>query len=195
MKNTYVFAGLAAFIISAILGPIIIPVLQRIKAGQTEREDGPKSHQNKTGTPTMGAFIFLISFVAVSFIFADSVKEILPIMFLTIGFAVVGFIDDFIKVVLKRSEGLTPLQKMALQIVVAVVYSAWCFVSEGTFEVLIPFVNRTVSMGWIGIPILSFIIIGTVNGSNFTDGVDGRSSRSFLSKKIVFMMSFPWHCG
>lgn len=173
MKNTYVFAGLAAFIISAILGPIIIPVLQRIKAGQTEREDGPKSHQNKTGTPTMGAFIFLISFVAVSFIFADSVKEILPIMFLTIGFAVVGFIDDFIKVVLKRSEGLTPLQKMALQIVVAVVYSVWCFMSEGTFEVLIPFVNRTVSMGWIGIPILSFIIIGTVNGSNFTDGVDG----------------------
>ena len=176
MKNTFIIAGLISFAISALLGPAIIPLLKRIKAGQTEREDGPRSHLKKTGTPTMGAFIFLIAFLAVSLYFAGIYPEIMEVILLTAGFAIVGFCDDYIKVVLKRSEGLTPLQKMGLQILVAGAYAVWCYFKHGkSFEVLIPFVGngRMVSLGIIGIPILMFIIIGTVNGSNFTDGVDG----------------------
>lgn len=174
MKTIMIIAGLVAFFVSACLGPVVIPVLRRVKAGQTEREDGPQSHLKKTGTPTMGAFIFLISFFLVSLYFVIKDMRILPIILLTLAFAIVGFMDDYIKVVLKRSEGLTVKQKMALQVVVAAVFSIWSYISEGQqFTVLIPFVNSTVSMGVLGVPVFMFIIIGTVNGSNFTDGVDG----------------------
>ncbi|MBO7600744.1 MAG: phospho-N-acetylmuramoyl-pentapeptide-transferase [Lachnospiraceae bacterium] len=174
MTNTEIISGLAAFLLSAVLGPVVIPVLRRIKAGQTEREDGPESHLKKTGTPTMGAFIFLIPFITVFTVVSFKEPGLLPVLFLTIGFAVVGFVDDFIKVVLKRSEGLTPAQKMALQIVVAAAYSVLCyFKAGGEFRFLIPFTTGYATLGWIGIPILAFIVIGTVNGSNFTDGVDG----------------------
>lgn len=175
MKNLLIISGLVTFFISMLLGPAVIPVLRRIKAGQTEREDGPESHLKKTGTPTMGAFIFLIPFTAVSLFLSKDYPGIIPVLLVTLGFAVVGFLDDFIKVVLKRSEGLTPIQKMGLQIIVALLYAIWCFVKEGnSYECLIPFYgSNTVTLGWIGIPIFAFIIIGTVNGSNFTDGVDG----------------------
>lgn len=174
MKNTFILAGIVSFALSAILGPIIIPILRRVKAGQTEREDGPESHLKKTGTPTMGAFIYLIPFFIVSAFFAVKNPELWPVIVLTFGFSVVGFIDDFIKVVLKRSEGLTPGQKMAFQVFIAVGFSVWEFFNNGkTFSIFVPFTNNTVSLGWIYIPILAFIIIGTVNGSNFTDGVDG----------------------
>lgn len=174
MKTFLILSGLIAFTISACLGPVVIPILRKVKAGQTEREDGPESHLKKTGTPTMGAFIFLISFFVVAGFGAVKYKGILPVILLTLAFAIVGFMDDYIKVVLKRSEGLTVIQKMALQVVVAAVFSIWCFISEGqAFTVFIPFVNKTLSMGFLGVPIFMFIIIGTVNGSNFTDGVDG----------------------
>ena len=103
MKNTFIFAGLISFAISAVLAPLIIPLLTRIKVGQTEREDGPKSHLSKTGTPTMGAFIFLIAFLAVSLFFAGRYDDVMSIILLTVGYAIVGFLDDYIKVVLKRS--------------------------------------------------------------------------------------------
>ncbi|MCQ2520612.1 MAG: phospho-N-acetylmuramoyl-pentapeptide-transferase [Lachnospiraceae bacterium] len=174
MKNTFIIAGMISFAISAVLGPIIIPVLRRIKAGQTEREDGPKSHLQKTGTPTMGAFIYLIPFYAVSAFFAVKAPELWPIILMTLGFSAVGFMDDFIKVVLKRSDGFYPKQKMACQIVISLAYAVWDYFKGGkNFELVVPFSGATISIGWIYIPILMFIIIGTVNGSNFTDGVDG----------------------
>ncbi len=174
MKNTIIIAGLVSFALSAVLGPLIIPVLRRIKAGQTEREDGPQSHLQKTGTPTMGAFIYLIPFFGVASYFAVKNPELWPIILVTLGFSVVGFIDDFIKVVLKRSDGFFPMQKMAFQVLIAGAYAVWCYFDGGkNFELIIPFTNSTVSIGWIYIPILAFIVIGTVNGSNFTDGVDG----------------------
>ncbi len=174
IKTTIILSAIAAFFISVALGPVVIPILRRVKAGQTEREDGPQSHLVKTGTPTMGGFIFLISFVLCAGFFCFKYTELLPIVLLTVAFAVVGFIDDFIKVVLKRSEGLTVKQKLLLQIIVAAVYSILMFFLENKqFSVYIPFVNNTFNIGWLGVPILMFIIIGTVNGSNFTDGVDG----------------------
>ena len=95
MTNTEIISGLAAFLLSAVLGPVVIPVLRRIKAGQTEREDGPESHLKKTGTPTMGAFIFLIPFIAVFTVVSFKEPGLLPVLFLTAGFAVVGFVEDY----------------------------------------------------------------------------------------------------
>ena len=189
MKTLLILLGLCSFVLAAALGPVIIPLLKKLKARQTEREDGPESHKSKTGTPTMGAFIFLIPFFAVSIYFAIVDSGVRPILFLTLAFAVVGFMDDFIKVVLKRSEGLTPIQKFGLQIIAALVYVVWSYMHEGlSFTALIPFVvGKTITIGWIGIPILMFIILGTVNGSNFTDGVDGLEATVTAALCVFFM--------
>ena len=175
MKTELLLAFLASFGVSALMGPIIIPILRRVKAGQTEREDGPSSHLAKTGTPTMGGFIFLTAYVVVSFIFTYKYPETFMLIFLTAGFAAVGFVDDFIKVVLKRSDGLSPIQKTLFQMVVSAVYVSYLFVTNNhMFLIEIPFVSdKFIKLGWIGIPILLFVILGTVNGSNLTDGVDG----------------------
>lgn len=175
MNYSLLIMMIAAFLIAAISGPIIIPILRKIKAGQTEREDGPQSHLSKTGTPTMGAFIFLIAFIIVSAFAMKNYPDIVPVVLVTIAFAIVGFCDDFIKVVLKRSEGLTPIQKALLQLVVSAVYCVWLYNRDGGFNMLVPFMkNTTVSLNpFLGFPLLIFIMVGTVNGSNFTDGVDG----------------------
>lgn len=187
MDIKLIISLLVAWGISTILGPVIIPVLRRIKAGQTEREDGPQSHLNKTGTPTMGAFIFLISFVIVSLFYIREFPKILPVLLLTVGFSIVGFCDDFIKVVLKRSEGLTPIQKAALQLLVSIGYCVWIYLNNG-FTMRVPFVNDLmVTMpAWLGFPVFIFIIIGTVNGSNFTDGVDGLEASVTAALCAVF---------
>lgn len=175
MKTSLIIAFLAAFALSILLGPIIIPLLRRIKAGQTERDDGPKEHLKKNGTPTMGAFIFLISAGIVSAFFIKDCPKIVPVLLLTLGFMAVGFIDDFIKVVLKRSMGLRAWQKFSLQIVVALVFAL--YINCGgvfSFDAYVPFAgDKTVNFEWFNIPLCIFIIVGTVNGSNFTDGVDG----------------------
>ena len=118
MSVTFVFPVLISFIISAVLGPFLIPFLRKLKVGQTTRDDGPKSHLKKNGTPTMGGIMILLSVVITSLIYMDKYPKILPILFLTLGFGIIGFIDDYIKVVLKRSLGLRAWQKMAMQIVV-----------------------------------------------------------------------------
>lgn len=189
MKTTVIIAMLLSFALSAILGPLVIPVLRRVKAGQTEREDGPQSHLTKTGTPTMGAFIFLISFLVVSLIFAFKYPATVPVVLVTLAFAIVGFGDDFIKVVLKRSEGLTPIQKAALQLVVSIVYCIWIQMSQGGFNMLVPFTNMTITLPvWLGYPVFVFIIVGTVNGSNFTDGVDGLETSVTAALCMFFLL-------
>lgn len=175
MKNVYLIAAISAFLLSIILGPIILPVLRKIKAGQTERSDGPQSHLKKTGTPMMGAFIYLISAIIVSLFFVKSNPEIVPIWLLTIGFAIIGFIDDFIKVVLKRSDGFLPKQKFVFQIILALLFALYInFSNTFSFDCYVPFMgDKMISFGFFNIPIAMFILVGTVNGSNFTDGVDG----------------------
>ncbi len=189
-NQTYVLAGLAGFALSVILGYIIIPVLRRIKAGQTERADGPQSHLNKTGTPTMGGFIFLLSatLVTVCFIFKD--PGLLPLLVFVWVFAGIGFIDDFLKVVLKRSDGLLAWQKLLLQVVAALAYVLWLYFAVGLdFTLFIPFTgSSTVNLGIWTIPIIVFIIVGTVNGSNFTDGVDGLEASVTIAILAFFLM-------
>ena len=169
---------LAAFIVSVVLGPIIIPYLRKLKMGQTERENGVQSHLKKAGTPTMGGIIFLLSTVVTSLFYVKDYPNIIPILFLTIGFGLIGFLDDYLKVVMKRSDGLYPKQKMALQIVVTAIFAYYIIkVAKIPLTLLLPFSGgRYWDIGWVAIPLMFIAVIGTVNGTNFTDGLDGLAS-------------------
>ncbi len=166
-----------SFAFSALLGPIVIPFLRRLKVGQTEREE-LKSHLKKTGTPTMGGIIILAAIVLTSLFYIKDYPNIIPILFMTVGFGVIGFLDDYLKVVLHRSDGLLAWQKMLLQLLVATVYAIYMTVySDVSLTMLIPFSGgRYLDIGYLAIPVLYIAIVGTVNGTNFTDGLDGLAS-------------------
>ena len=177
-----------AFLISVVLGPVIIPFLRKLKFGQTVRDDGPQSHLKKNGTPTMGGIIFLISVIITSCIYMKDYPEIIPILFVTVGFGVIGFLDDYIKVVLKRSEGLTPSQKMLGQILVTGVFAVYMYKFSGvSMEMIIPFFpGVTLDLGFLTIPVMFLAIIGTVNGVNFTDGLDGLATSVTIMVAVFF---------
>ena len=164
-----------SFVICVIMGPIVIPFLKRLKVGQTVREDGPQSHLKKNGTPTMGGIVILFGIAGTSLFYVRDYPKIIPVLFLTLGFGLVGFLDDYIKVVLKRSMGLSPLQKMLLQLVVTGIYAYYLKHYTGlSLAMKIPFMdNKWMDFGIFNIPVLFFIVIATVNGTNFTDGLDG----------------------
>ena len=177
-----------AFLISVVLGPVIIPFLRKLKFGQTVREEGPQSHLKKNGTPTMGGLIFLISVIVTSCIYVKDYPQIIPILFVTVGFGVIGFLDDYIKIVLKRSEGLTPSQKMFGQIVVTGVFAVYMYKFSGiSMEMIVPFFKDvTLDLGFLTIPVMFLAIIGTVNGVNFTDGLDGLATSVTVMVAIFF---------
>lgn len=174
MDYEIVIPVLISFAISAILGPIVIPFLKRLKVGQTERKE-LESHLKKNGTPTMGGLMILASIIITSLFYVKDYPRIIPILFMTVGFGVIGFLDDYLKVVLRRSDGLLPWQKMILQFVVTTVFAVYMVRYSGIeLTMLIPFSGgKYLNIGWLAIPLLYFAVIGTVNGVNFTDGVDG----------------------
>ena len=178
MKHIFVLPVIIAFVISAALGPFIIPFLRRLKAGQTVRDDGPQSHIKKNGTPTMGGILILIAVVLTSLIYIKDYPKIIPILFLTLGFGLIGFLDDYIKVVLKRSMGLRAWQKMLGQLIVTGIFAYYIVHHTGiSLAMKIPFwEGHVIDFGIFNIPLLFFIVIGTVNGTNFTDGLDGLAS-------------------
>ena len=189
MLNFGVIAPLLiSFAISAAAGPKIIGILRRLKAGQTVRDDGPQTHLKKNGTPTMGGIIFLLGVVVTCLFYVKDYPKIIPVLFMTVGFGIVGFLDDYIKVVLKRSEGLTPGQKMAGQLVVTAVFAYYMVkYSEAGLTMLVPFCRGlTIDLGWLSIPLLFFVVIGTVNGTNFTDGLDGLASSVTVIVAVFF---------
>ena len=168
-----------SFLISVVFCPILIPFLRKLKFGQTEREEGPQSHLKKYGTPTMGGLVILASILLTSLIYIGKFTEILPVLFMTLGFGLIGFLDDYIKVVKKRSLGLTPLQKMALQFIVTGVFIYYYFKIAGLdTSIKIPFVSGDgfVMPTWLFIIFVFIVVLGTVNGVNFTDGLDGLAS-------------------
>ena len=169
---------LISFALSVIMGPLIIPVLRRLKMGQTERTDGVQSHLKKAGTPTMGGVIILLSVVITSVFYIKDYPKIIPILFVTLGFGLIGFLDDYLKVVMKRSDGLFPKQKMALQIVVTAVFAFYMVrFTDVSLAMMIPFSGgKYWDIGWLAIPLMFIVVIGTVNGVNFTDGLDGLAS-------------------
>ncbi len=174
MKYDVIIPVLIAFAISAILGPIVIPFLRRLKVGQTERKE-LESHQKKNGTPTMGGLIILAAIVITSLFYIKDYPKIIPILFVTVGFGVIGFLDDYLKVVLRRSDGLLAWQKMICQIIVTTVFVVYMVrYSDVGLTMLIPFSGgKYLNLGWVAIPLIYFAMIGTVNGVNFTDGLDG----------------------
>ncbi len=177
-----------SFLISAAAGPVIIPILRKLKVGQTVRDDGPQTHLKKNGTPTMGGIIFLLGTVVTCLFYVKDYPKIIPILFMTVGFGIVGFLDDFIKVVLKRSEGLTPAQKMAGQLVVTGVFAYYMVkISDVGLTMLIPFSGgKYLDIGWLAVPLMFFAVIGTVNGTNFTDGLDGLASSVTVMVAVFF---------
>lgn len=178
MNRTVILPVIISFAISALLGPVVIPFLRRLKVGQTVRDEGPKAHLKKNGTPTMGGILIMIAVVVTSLIYVKDFPRIIPILFLTLGFGLIGFVDDYIKVVMKRSEGLKPWQKMAGQFVVTGIFAYYLTnYTDVSLAMKIPFLsNQYLNFGIFNIPVLFFIVIGTANGTNFTDGLDGLAS-------------------
>lgn len=173
MREHVIWAVLISFALSAIMGPFVIPFLHKLKFGQNIREEGPKAHQKKSGTPTMGGVMFLLSIVVTSVFFIGTYQEMIPVLFVTVGFGIVGFWDDFLKIVKKQSEGLTPRQKLLAQLVVAIIFTIYCYMYLGT-SIIIPFTGgKEFDLGIFYIPFCIFVLLGTDNGANLTDGLDG----------------------
>ena len=176
-----------SFFVTVILGMIIIPILRKFKVGQIEREDGPKSHLKKQGTPTMGGIMMIISMILVvtgAYIFlsvtnqGDLANNLLPVLLLTIGFGLIGFIDDFKKLVLKNTKGLKPSYKMLGLLIISVAYVVYLVygLHIGT-ETYIPIMKEYVVIPvYLYIPFAIIVILGTTNAVNLTDGIDGLAS-------------------
>lgn len=167
-----------AFILTAIIGTAIIPLLRRLKFGQSIREEGPEAHKKKAGTPTMGGLIFLgsiiITMIVLSYIFEDVLTtQTIVLMIVLAGFGLIGFFDDFIIVVMKRNLGLTSIQKLIGQIIIAVI--AYFLLKMGPFEttVLIPFTDFSIDLGIFYVGFLIFWLVGFSNAVNLSDGLDG----------------------
>ena len=179
MIHETILAIIIAFAISALLCPIIIPFLHKLKFGQQVRQEGPQAHLKKQGTPTMGGLIILTSIIITSLFYVPNYPKTIPVLFMTVGFGIIGFLDDYIKIVMKRSEGLKPMQKLAGQFIITGIF-AWYVVNSGEVgtDMLIPFTGgfdhgKFLHLGILFVPALFFIVLGTDNGVNFTDGLDG----------------------
>lgn len=177
-----------SILIVVVLGPIVIPKLREMKFGQTIRTEGPQSHLAKNGTPTMGGVMIIASILITTLIFGGVNFFTSMALVSTLGFGLVGFLDDYIKVVKKRSLGLTPKQKIFGQVSLAVLIPLVqvLFKPEMT-KLIIPFLNTTLDLGILYIPFMAFVIIGTVNAVNLTDGLDGLSSSITVIVSIFFM--------
>ena len=188
MDHSIAIPALVAFFITLILGPGLISFLHKLKFGQFIREEGPESHLKKSGTPTMGGILFLVGILVGSAFYIPDYKKIIPILFVTLGFGLIGFLDDYIKVVMKRNLGLTPAQKMLGQIVITAVFAFYMVNHSGLgTDVIIPFSGgKEWHLGILYIPILFVVVLGTVNGANFTDGLDGLASSVTLIVAVFF---------
>lgn len=196
--NNSITALIIAALIVIILGPIVIPLLRKLKLGQNEREEGPASHKVKQGTPSMGGVMIIIAIAIATLIpvifpmFGDGGNElqfVLPALLVTVGYGIVGFLDDFIKVKMKRNLGLRAYQKLIAQFGIALVF-AWYLKNELGTELYLPFTNAVFDLGWFYIPFAMFLIIGTVNAVNLTDGLDGLASGVTVVYSITMVVIF-----
>lgn len=176
-----------SFVTAIVLGIVIIPILRKLKVGQIERDDGPQSHLKKQGTPTMGGIIMIITMILIvtaTYIFLtfndqnEIANKLLPILLLTIGFGLIGFIDDFKKLVLRNTKGLKPSYKMLGLLIISVAYVVYLVygLKIGT-DTYIPIVKQYITMPvYLYIPFAIIVILATTNAINLTDGIDGLSS-------------------
>lgn len=178
---TQIIYLLLAFVLTAILGKITIPILKKLKVGQSERSDGPRAHLKKQGTPTMGGIMMIISIVVIVGVYCiltRDLEKIIPIIAISlasIGFGIIGFIDDFKKVVLKNTDGLSPKLKMLGLLIIATTYTLFLikYIGIGT-DIIIPIINYNLVLPiWIYIPFTILVMLSATNAVNLTDGVDG----------------------
>lgn len=191
--------GVVALVVALLCGKALIPLLHRLKFGQEIRDEGPKWHEKKSGTPTMGGFIFLIGILVALAVALGAMAlwgRTLPdlrmvgmLVVLTLAFSVIGLIDDYIKVILKRNLGLTAGQKFGLQLLVAVAFVAWAVLSGsiGT-EVKIPFTSLVWDFGVFFIPFAVLVILASVNSVNLTDGLDGLATCVTLVVAVFYLL-------
>lgn len=187
---------LLSFVFSIIIGNILVPFLTKKKVDQTEREI-MESHVKKNGTPTMGGFIFLIPVIVFGIILSFQNSRLIPVMIGIISFAIIGFIDDFLKVVKKKSDGLRTWQKLLLQIVAATILLLYIiYFSDISLQIRVPFLPGLIDIGWIAIPLYYFCVLGTVNGVNLNDGVDAMTSTvTLVVCGFFFVASFITGAG
>jgi phospho-N-acetylmuramoyl-pentapeptide-transferase len=177
LEQVIFFTILMGFLITVLLSPVFIPFLRRLKFGQSIREEGPKSHQKKTGTPTMGGIMILLSVTVTTLVmtgkFSQPSVETYLLLFVTLGFGLLGFMDDFIKVVMKRNLGLTSKQKLLGQIIISVIFYFIFNQSDFSTEISIPLTDYSLDLGWGYVLFIIFWMVGFSNAVNLTDGLDG----------------------
>ena len=189
MKNEAIYAVLIAFFLNIVISPFAIPILQRLKFGQNVREDGPNTHLKKAGTPTMGGIIILLSIIVTTALFLKGNKTTQTVLFGVVGFGTIGFCDDYIKIIKKRSLGLTAIQKLIAQLGVTCIFAYLLvnYVGVDT-KIMIPFTDRmTWDLGVIYWPFLIFTTLAVVNAVNLTDGIDGLASSVTVLVATFFM--------
>lgn len=177
MEQVIFFTILMGFLITVLLSPLFIPFLRRLKFGQSIREEGPQSHQKKTGTPTMGGIMILLSITVTTLVmtgkFSEPTVKTYLLLLVTLGFGLLGFLDDFIKVALKRNLGLTSKQKLLGQIIISIIFYLVFQQNEFSTVVHIPLTDFSFDMGWTYVFFIIFWLVGFSNAVNLTDGLDG----------------------
>jgi len=182
-----------AFLLALLLGPVGIPILRRLKFGQQIRTEGPQSHMKKKGTPTMGGTIILLALSIAFLRFSDLTPEAYILLVASLGYGLVGFLDDYIKILFKRSLGLTAKQKLFGQLLVSGIVCYLLYRNGHTTELVIPFTDFTITLGWfLYVPFVVIMMLGMSNAVNFTDGLDGllagTSAIAFGAYTIIAMV-------
>ena len=197
---TYILSFILSFGVAAIAGLILVPVLRKLKAGQMIREDGPTWHMSKQGTPSMGGLMFLLSIAVAVLIagaegFAMGDSAHLVVYLFALVFGVIGFIDDFQKLRHKANEGLTAAQKFLLQLAAAVVFTIWLRnIGYLTPNLYIPFLNVEIALPWVVYMVFAaFVMVGTVNAVNLTDGVDGLATGVTIPVALFYLAVAAWY--
>jgi len=198
LEHVILFTIAVAFLITVILSPFFIPFLRRLKFGQSIREEGPKSHQKKSGTPTMGGIMIILAIVVTTLIMTNKYLEptvdTYLLLFVTFGYGLLGFLDDFIKVVLKRNLGLTSKQKFIGQVLIAIIFYLVAKQFDLSTVVSIPGTGFSVDLGWFYVVFIIFWLVGFSNAVNLTDGLDGLVSGTSAIAFGAFAV-LAWNTG
>ncbi|MCM3110239.1 phospho-N-acetylmuramoyl-pentapeptide-transferase [Lederbergia lenta] len=177
MERIILFAIIMAFLITVLLSPLFIPFLRRLKFGQSIRDEGPKSHQKKSGTPTMGGILIVISIIITTLVmtakYSEPGMDTYLLLFVLLGYGLLGFLDDFIKIAMKRNLGLTSKQKLIGQIIIAVVFYVVLKINGFSTIISIPLTDFSIDLGWGYALFIIFWLVGFSNATNLTDGLDG----------------------
>ncbi|MCL2350561.1 MAG: phospho-N-acetylmuramoyl-pentapeptide-transferase [Defluviitaleaceae bacterium] len=186
--HTAILAALLAFAVAVVLGPVVIPILRRLKFGQNVRHDGPQSHLKKTGTPSMGGIVIIAAIAVTSGFFSGFNIYWMLVMYMMLAFGTIGFIDDYIKIVKRRSMGLRAWQKFSMQLLAAVGFVLLVNMYNIETLVFLPFSDGVyIDFGWFMPFFIIIALVGTANGANFTDGLDGLASGVTLIVCLFFL--------